>query len=1105
MSRSLSGNSLKNKNKYVPGDITSFINQHPNKSALYTRQDTQDKTEKIKNGTTSLTADMYKINLEPIQSPDISQPSKSSSRKLLEARAKTAFAAAYYNFQTARKMAQENLDHQPLPDAILDKGFLTLQGQGDPNPGLGLDVQPISTGIGYKGYKVGATQCTKLKVYRPKTCGVIPKHLDKSTMHDDQPIKLDPKIGQMDLAIGWEYRPRKSREPKLPKHIDGSNDPVPGIFTLVKPIPQKENLLQFERAEGVFHNTQGEIDFFDRDLILKRKDYLNKYEKERDCTCGTSVASFQNVPGSESINRKNRPKTTKSDSMLFVKDGSGRLRCKSSPNLSMIANPTDKLQEHPVSITASDIANANRKIPVHQLPKETNEQKKAVRQPRYAHQTIPRMCHQMRQDYEKMMKKYFLTQELMKLDENNNCPAISAPVQTKQKPVVYIPRPKQPYKKKNYHIDSLAPPFSSWTGLAGQSEYPNHWRLASIYQHAYKPKFILCLFFIVYQKCGVFVLSQQQNQKISPCPNVFSYGNNQDDDAVDVWYGTLRLQTSVLLHGISVDVIFDRRVAVFGAYYFNDVTTKNNLEFLIENKTYKLEPGQILTINIYVRYDSYVPSIKQVRLNGQNICVELPRSTTSVSQHAGSNRDDVEYPAVQPIHDFLRPNNNQNTQNIFNQNPQTTTTTKRTTRRDNSGRGNSGNASPGNSGNKNPHNIANNNPQYTGNSDTQNTGINNPSTTGNRNIDSNGGSINSNNNNNNNNENTFGFIGDSFTGNDENSFGSNTNVVTQRPFIGSQTTTPYYQNNNRATPLTSRPNRDTTTRKSTYFQGDLPFLNSGQQGSSETSTHSILSTEGECGVVISKSTPLIVHGEETYAGQFPWHSAIYLSDVGQLKYICGGSLISLSAIITAAHCVTHAKTSRAINNNNLLIYLGKNNLQKWTGPEQDAKVAEIVVHPDYDSERFYSDLAVLKLKDSVTRSNYIRPVCLWNFDSDLKMIVGKLGSIPGWGYNENGLVSEDLTFIRMPIVTHETCIWSNRDFFSKVTSDKAFCAGFRNGSSVCNGDSGGGMVLKQGKQFFLRGIVSISIALQNTLRCDPTNYAVFVDAAKFTNWIKTHL
>lgn len=55
------------------------------------------------------------------------------------------------------------------------------------------------------------------------------------------------------------------------------------------------------------------------------------------------------------------------------------------------------------------------------------------------------------------------------------------------------------------------------------------------------------------------------------------------------------------------------------------------------------------------------------------------------------------------------------------------------------------------------------------------------------------------------------------------------------------------------------------------------------------------------------------------------------------------------------------------------------------------------------------------------------------------------------GYNENGFVSDDLTYITMPIVTHETCIWSNRDFFSKVTSEKSFCAGFRNGTNVCNG------------------------------------------------------
>lgn len=438
----------------------------------------------MKSGAHSLTAGMNKINLEPIRSPNGQlQPSKSSSNKLREARAKSAFAAAYYNFQTARKMAQDNLDHQPLPDAILDKNFTELQAQGDPNPGLGLDVQLTTTGIGYKGYKVGPTQCTKLKVYRPKTCGVLPKHLDKSTMSDPadgEAIKLDPKIGPMDLAIRWDYRP-KNREPKLPKHIDGSNDIVNAIFTLVQPVPPPtENIMQFERAEGVFNNTQGEIDFFDRDLILKRKDYQKKYEKGRDCTCGTDVASFANVPGTESIVSKNRPKTTRSDSVIYSSDGDAR-RCKSSPNLSMLVNPT--LTE-PGSITTA--VEEPRKFPINQLPRETSEQKKALRQPRYAHQMVPRLCHQMRHDYERMMKKYFLTNELIKLDENNNCPLIAgtAPI-TKQK-VIYVPRPKQPYKKKNYQIDSLAPPFSSWTGRG--DEFPNHLRLASIYQQAYKPK-----------------------------------------------------------------------------------------------------------------------------------------------------------------------------------------------------------------------------------------------------------------------------------------------------------------------------------------------------------------------------------------------------------------------------------------------------------------------------------------------------------------------------------------------------------------------------------------------------------------------------------------
>jgi hypothetical protein len=90
-----------------------------------------------------------------------------------------------------------------------------------------------------------------------------------------------------------------------------------------------------------------------------------------------------------------------------------------------------------------------------------------------------------------MMKKYFLAQETMK-DENNNIAMpdlIPKPKPlTRNKQVVYVPRQKTPFKKKNYHIDSLAPPFSTWTSGPGNVDYyPESWRLASIYQHAFKP------------------------------------------------------------------------------------------------------------------------------------------------------------------------------------------------------------------------------------------------------------------------------------------------------------------------------------------------------------------------------------------------------------------------------------------------------------------------------------------------------------------------------------------------------------------------------------------------------------------------------------------
>lgn len=82
----------------------------------------------------------------------------------------------------------------------------------------------------------------------------------------------------------------------------------------------------------------------------------------------------------------------------------------------------------------------------------------------------------------------------------------------------------------------------------------------------------------------------------------------------------------------------------------------------------------------------------------------------------------------------------------------------------------------------------------------------------------------------------------------------------------------------------------------------------------------------------------------------------------------------------------------------------------------------------------------------------------------------------GWGLEQsNGVPSNVLKKIELPVISREQCRQqSSPEFSSYITSDK-FCAGYLNGASVCQGDSGGGLVFPSGQQkrvYTLRGIVS---------------------------------
>ncbi|XP_045468965.1 uncharacterized protein LOC123676792 isoform X2 [Harmonia axyridis] len=80
------------------------------------------------------------------------------------------------NFLLAKELHRQNLDHNPLPDKICHTQFQRMQMMRDQEPGLALEEGDYATGVGWKGYQgYGPTRCTKLKVFRPKSSLLQPR------------------------------------------------------------------------------------------------------------------------------------------------------------------------------------------------------------------------------------------------------------------------------------------------------------------------------------------------------------------------------------------------------------------------------------------------------------------------------------------------------------------------------------------------------------------------------------------------------------------------------------------------------------------------------------------------------------------------------------------------------------------------------------------------------------------------------------------------------------------------------------------------------------------------------------------------------------------
>ncbi|KAH8365924.1 hypothetical protein KR093_007399, partial [Drosophila rubida] len=230
----------------------------------------------------------------------------------------------------------------------------------------------------------------------------------------------------------------------------------------------------------------------------------------------------------------------------------------------------------------------------------------------------------------------------------------------------------------------------------------------------------------------------------------------------------------------------------------------------------------------------------------------------------------------------------------------------------------------------------------------------------------------------------------------------------------------------------------------------------------------------------------IFRGHDAKSGQFPFQVRLYIFKNNGGTYLCGGTLISNSWVLTAAHCFGNVTT----------INVGLGSILK-SKPEIQFNVSHtnVITHPNFRLDSCINDIALIR----IPRVNYIdskiQRVQLPTMQASHKSYTGNSAYAVGWGdtLNNTNPEPEKLQYTELKVISFKDC----RRSWPNITPSQICVSTLY--SSTCCGDSGGPLIDKDSK--VLIGVTSFGHASG----LDKGIPAVFTRVTSFLMWINSHI